>query len=98
MIRTQSAGGRTNVTPEGNLGMQEADQLAKAMEEAVARGDEVDVDLGECQALSSSAIGAMIACHNSLRSRGSRLVVRRANEEISRLLKMMQLDRHFEMA
>ena len=68
------------------------------MEDAAARGDEVDVDLSSCQALSSSAIGAMIACHNSLRARGSRLAVRGANEEISRLLKMMQLDRHFEMA
>ncbi|HQF54984.1 MAG TPA: STAS domain-containing protein [Fibrobacteria bacterium] len=98
MIRSQSAGGKTSVAPEGNVGTQEAEQLAKAMEDAIAQGDEVAVDLSACQALSSSAIGAMIACHNALRAKGSRLRVHGTGEEILRLLRIMQLDRHFDMA
>lgn len=98
MIRSQTANGKTTVAPEGNIGMQDTDALAKAMDDAVARGDELEVDLSKCQALSSSAIGAMIASHNSLRTRGSRLQVAGASDEIRRLLKLMQLDRHFEVA
>jgi len=98
MIRSQTANGKTKVAPEGNIGMQDTDALAKAMDDAVARGDEVELDLSGCQALSSSAIGAMIAAHNSLRARGSRLLVSGATDEIRRLLKLMQLDRHFEVA
>lgn len=98
MIRSQTADGKTTVAPEGNIGMQDTDALAKAMDDAVARGDEIELNLAGCQALSSSAIGAMIAAHNSLKSRGSRLLVSGATDEIRRLLKLMQLDRHFEVA
>ena len=98
MIRSQTANGKTTVAPEGNIGMQDTDALAKAMDDAAARGDELELDLSLCQALSSSAIGAMIASHNSLRTRGSRLLVTGATDEIRRLLKLMQLDRHFEVA
>ncbi len=98
MIRSQTAQGKTTVAPEGNIGTPETDALAKAMDDASTRGDEVELDLSRCRALSSSAIGAMIATHNSLKSRGSRLIVTGASEEIRRLLKMMQLDRHFDVA
>lgn len=98
MIRSKTAQGRTTVVPEGNIGTQETDALAKTMDDAATRGDEVELDLSKCRALSSSALGAMIATHNSLKSRGSRLIVSGASDEIRRLLKLMQLDRHFEVA
>lgn len=98
MIRSKTAQGRTTVAPEGNIGMQDTDALAKAMDDAATRGDEVELNLSKCRALSSSALGAMIATHNSLKARGSRLLVSGASDEIRRLLKLMQLDRHFEVA
>lgn len=98
MIRSKTAQGKTTVALEGNIGTQETDALAKTMDDAATRGDEVEVDLSKCRALSSSALGAMIATHNTLKTRGSRLLVSGANDEIRRLLKLMQLDRHFEVA
>ncbi len=98
MIRSQTTNGKTTVAPEGNIGMQDTDALAKAMDAAASRGDELELNLSECRALSSSALGAMIATHNSLKSRGSKLLVTGASDEIRRLLKLMQLDRHFEVA
>lgn len=98
MIRSKTAHGKTKVAPEGNIGTQETDALAKSMDEAASRGDEVELDLSKCRALSSSALGAMIATHNTLKARGTRLFVSGASDEIRRLLKLMQLDRHFEVA
>ncbi len=98
MIHSKTTNGKTTVAPEGNIGMQDTDALAKAMDDAVAQGEELELDLSRCEALSSSAIGAMIASHNNLRARGSRLHVSGATNEIKKLLKLMQLDRHFEVA
>lgn len=98
MIRSKTAQGKTTVAPDGNIGTQETDALAKTLDDAATRGDEIEVDLSKCRALSSSALGAMIATHNTLKTRGSRLLVSGANDEIRRLLKLMQLDRHFEVA
>jgi anti-anti-sigma factor len=98
MIRSKTAQGKTTLAPEGNVGTQETDAFAKSMDDAAARGDEIEIDLSKCRALSSSALGAMIATHNTLKTRGSRLQVSGANDEIRRLLKLMQLDRHFEVA
>jgi anti-anti-sigma regulatory factor len=84
------------VVLEGNVGVEELADLQNALDSAKA-GGEVDVELTDCQSLSSSAIGALIACHNVLVSEGGRLRVRGANEDLLRLLKLMCLDRHFEL-
>jgi anti-anti-sigma factor len=96
MIRTSTVGDVTSVGLEGNIGVDEVDPLQKALDEAVGKGA-MEVDLSPCRSLSSSAIGALIACHNTLRPKGGRLRVRGANEDLRRLLKLMGLDRHFEL-
>jgi ABC-type transporter Mla MlaB component len=96
MIRTSTAGAGTKVVLEGNVGVEELADLQNALDSAKA-GGEVDVELTDCRSLSSSAIGALIACHNVLVPRGRRLRVRGANEDLLRLLKLMCLDRHFEL-
>jgi len=97
MIRTSAKEGRTSVLLEGNIGVEDVDPLQKALTAAAAKGA-VEAELGGCNSLSSSAIGALIACHNTLRATGGRLVVRGASEDMRRLLRLMGLDRHFEIA
>jgi len=96
MIRTSATGDGTKVVLEGNVGVEEIADLQKALDAARA-GGEVDVEMASCQSISSSAIGALIACHNRLVPEGMRLRVRGANEDLRRLLKLMGLDRHFEL-
>lgn len=96
MIRTVKDGGQISVALEGNIGVDEVDSLQKALDAAIGQGA-MEVDLSMCRSLSSSAIGALIASHNSLRPKGGRLRVRGANEDLRRLLKLMGLDRHFEL-
>jgi anti-anti-sigma factor len=95
MIRTAKVDGLTTVALEGNIGVEEVEPLQKALDAAMEGS--MEVDLSTCRSLSSSAIGALIACHNSLRPNGGRLRVRGANEDMRRLLKLMGLDRHFEL-
>lgn len=96
MIRTTTVEGLTSVALEGNIGVEEVDSLQKALDAAIGLGA-TEVELSMCRSLSSSAIGALIACHNSLRPKGGRLRVRGASEDLRRLLKLMGLDRHFEL-
>jgi anti-anti-sigma factor len=95
MIRTTALEGKTVIRLEGVVGVDEVEPLQKALSEG-AQG-EFEVDLSGCVSLSSSAIGALIASHNVLRSRGGRLKVRGAGEDMRRLLRLMGLDRHFEL-
>ena len=95
MIRTATVDGLTSVALEGNIGVEEVDPLHTALDAAL--GGSMEVDFSKCRSLSSSVIGTLIACHNALRAKGGRLRVRGANEDLRRLLKLMGLDRHFEL-
>jgi len=97
MIRTSAKEGRTTVLLEGNIGVEDVDPLQKALSTAAGAGT-VEADLSGCNSLSSSAIGALIACHNTLRANGGKLRIRGASEDMRRLLRLMGLDRHFEIA
>jgi len=98
MIRTSNEDGTSTVFLEGNIGIEDMESLQRILEGSASAGGDVAVDLASCRALSSSAIGAMIACHNTLRGRGGRLRIKGPNDDMKRLLKMMGLDRHFELA
>ena len=97
MIRTSNADGTSTVFLEGNIGVEDMEPLQRALEDSASAGGDVVVDLASCRGLSSSAIGTMIVCHNALRGRGGRLRVKGPSDEMRRLLKMMGLDRHFEL-
>lgn len=99
MIGKTEIGGATKLTPTGNIGMEGTEALQKSLEDALAAGGGIEVDLSSCRSLSSSAIGAMIACHNALRTRdGGRLKVSGTSDDLRKLLRLMGLDRHFELA
>ena len=97
MIGKTALEGSIRISPTGNVGIDESESLQKALNDAVHAGGGVEVDLEDCRSLSSSAIGALIACHNALRARGGRLKVAGATEDMRKLLRMMGLDRHFEL-
>lgn len=97
MIRVSVQDGVTRVHPEGSLDMEGVAQLQKALEAAAAVGDVV-ADLSSIQIVSSSAIGALIAGHNALRAKGRRLRVEGLTDGIRHLMRMMGLDRHFDIA
>lgn len=97
MIGKTILDGAIRISPNGNVGIDETESLQKALDEAHGAGGGVEVDLSSCKSLSSSAIGALISCHNTLRARGSRLKVTGATDDMRKLLRMMGLDRHFEL-
>jgi anti-anti-sigma factor len=97
MIRTVTENDIQVVCPEGNLDLDGTARLQEALEKALTSEGKLAVDLVQVQILSSSAIGALIAAHNALRPRGEKLIVRNASGDVGRLLKLMGLDRHFEI-
>ena len=97
MIRVSVQDGATTVRPEGALDMAGVAELQKTIVDRAAEGDVV-VDLSSIQVLSSSAIGALIAGHNALRAKGRRLRVEGVSDGIRRLMRLMGLDRHFDIA
>lgn len=97
MIRVSVQDGATTVRPEGALDMAGVAELQKTIVDRAAEGDVV-VDLSSIQVLSSSAIGALIAGHNALRAKGRRLRVEGVSDGIRHLMRLMGLDRHFDIA
>lgn len=97
MIRVSVQDGVTHVVPEGNLDMAAIAELQHALE-AAAKVGEVVVDLSQVQVISSSAIGALIAGHNALRASGRRLRIEGAADGVRHLMRLMGLDRHFDLA
>jgi len=88
---------QTNITPAGALDFEGVRQLQSILADALTKQKGIEVDLGQVPGLTSSAIGAMIAAHNTLRKRSLKLQVKNAGAEVSRLFTIMGLDKHFEI-
>jgi anti-anti-sigma factor len=97
MIRVTVQDGVSKVVPDGSLDLGAITELQEVLERSALAGD-VAVDLSGVTMLSSSAIGALIAGHNALRARGRRLRIEGATDGIRHLLRLMGLDRHFDIA
>lgn len=97
MIHVQENPESTVLTPAGALDFEGVRQLQSMLAEALSRQKEIEVDLGQVPGLTSSAIGAMIAAHNTLRKRNQKLRIRNAGAEVTRLFTIMGLDKHFEI-
>lgn len=97
MIRVTVMDGVAKVVPDGSLDLGAITELQGVLERSAADG-EVAVDLSSIAMLSSSAIGALIAGHNALRAQGRRLRIEGATDGIRHLMRLMGLDRHFDIA
>lgn len=58
---------------------------------------QMNLDLEEVNYVDSMGIGLLVATHNSLQRNGKSLQLSHASENITRLLKQMRLDMHFEL-
>lgn len=97
MIHTQETTEAIILTPAGALDFEGVRQLQAMLADSLTRQKIIEVDLGQVPGLTSSAIGAMIAAHNTLRKRNQKLQVRNAGAEVSRLFTIMGLDKHFDI-
>ncbi|MCB9496634.1 MAG: STAS domain-containing protein [Fibrobacteria bacterium] len=97
MVRVTVENGVSRILPQGTLDLNAITEIQLALEDA-AKEREIIVDLKGIQMLSSSAIGALIAGHNALRAHGRKLKIEGASDGIRHLLRLMGLDRHFDIA
>lgn len=56
------------------------------------------LDFHEVKVIDSAGIGALIATQNSLKSSGQRLKLIGVREPIFKMLKIMRLDKHFDIS
>jgi anti-sigma B factor antagonist len=68
-----------------------AAQLAAALERAEEDGDDVVIDLGECEFIDSAGIAAIVRGHQRARERGGRVAVYGASSQVHRILAMAGL-------
>lgn len=97
MIHNQETVDAIILTPAGALDFEGVRQLQAMLADSLTKQKGIEVDLGQVPGLTSSAIGAMIAAHNTLRKRNQKLQVRNAGAEVSRLFTIMGLDKHFDI-
>jgi anti-anti-sigma factor len=97
MIHNQETAEAIILTPAGALDFEGVRQLQSILADSLTRQKAIEIDLGQVPGLTSSAIGAMIAAHNTLRKRSQKLQVRNAGAEVSRLFTIMGLDKHFDI-
>lgn len=71
------------------------EELAKLLKEGA---DQLTIDLEGVELIDSMGLGVLIATHNSLRKKGTFLVVIHACDNIRKLFQDMRLDQHFEIA
>ncbi len=97
MIHNQETDEAIILTPAGALDFEGVRQLQAMLADSLTKQKGIEVDLSQVPGLTSSAIGAMIAAHNTLRKRNQKLQVRNAGAEVSRLFTIMGLDKHFDI-
>jgi len=91
--------GVTVLTPKGRMvGGSETDDLKKAIDDVVEKGDnKLVVDLGETLYLNSSALGILIAAHKKFAEKGGKMKLCRVNKSIENILVITKLSLVFEV-
>lgn len=83
--------GSTVLLVAGELDPSTAPELARRVQEAIDTGGGVVLDLADVTFMDSSGIAVLIAAHQSLRSGGRNLLLRRPNAVVRRVLEIAQL-------
>jgi anti-anti-sigma factor len=78
--------GRCEIDVEGELDLAVADRLLHALEQAAKEHDRILVGLDRCEFIDSSGLAAILTVSNKLRSRGGRLTVHGASNQVLRIL------------
>ena len=90
------ANGVVSVTASGELDLYSSPKLERAL--AAAMEDdarEVLVDLGECEFIDSTVLGALLDAHRRLSATDTRLAVVAPDRQIRRVFELTGLDRLF---
>ncbi len=92
-------GDRTTVKPDCDIVASTAENLKAELKQALDKGAaNLTVDLSGVEMMDSMGLGVLIAAHNSLLKKESRLVLTNVSVDILKLLKNMRLDQHFAIS
>lgn len=98
MSDVKREGNAAVLQPEGDIVISRVELLRNELKRLVDEGvDDLTVDFSGVAMMDSIGIGLLIATHNSLSSRGSRLKIAHASTDILGLLETMRLNKHFEI-
>jgi anti-anti-sigma factor len=98
-VRIEKIGDVVVVSPKGWLvGGIETDELENAIRTLLTEGNRrVVLDLGEVVMLNSLAVGALVGCRQSYKSRDGQMVLCGLNRRILRIFLLTQLTLVFEL-
>jgi len=88
--------GVTIIEPEGDI-TAPVDELKEEIKSEVENSDQVVFDMKNVELIDSKGIGLLIASHNSLKKEDKKLRLKNVNEDITKLMETMRLDKHFEI-
>ena len=83
---------------EGELDLASTDRLRALLDDRVAPGARVELDLTDVTHLSAAALAVLVAAHRKLRERGGALVLGALSPAVERVLRISGLHRVFGTA
>ncbi len=85
--------------PEGNIAADKVAVMRSELLELVTRpGLTLVIDLADVKIVDSMGIGLLITACNSLKKTGGSLRLLNASTDVKKMLTLMRLDKHFEIA
>jgi anti-anti-sigma factor len=89
---SDAAEGVKAVSVSGELDLSTAPDLEGPLEEAVANGDSLLIDLSRCEFIDSTGIALIVRASQRLGSNGRRLAICSENEQVRRVLEITGLE------
>jgi anti-anti-sigma factor len=94
----QHQGQQAVVTVDGDIVASAGDALQKSLLRLCKEGvTDLTIDLAAVTLIDSFGIGSLIATHNQLKKGGGKLRLKQVNADITKMLRIMRLDRHFDL-
>lgn len=79
------------------VGRLDAAQAPNAMQTLQSLDGPIQLDLGKLDYISSAGLGVLIATHNRLHARGSKLVIVHPSEHVLHIFRLARLDQVFNI-
>ena len=97
-VDSTSAADTATITADGEVDLATVNTLRSALTEAMQQGaTHVTLDLDRVTYIDSSGLGVLVGAHKRLKAQGRALVLRVANAEMIKLIKLTGLDQLFAL-
>ncbi len=97
MFETHNQGNEVAILLKGEMVAGFIGDLREQIQELSSKYNRIVLDFAKVEIIDSTMVGLLISAQNIAKQKGGKLILKDVSEDVIKMLRIMRLDRHFEI-